>query len=84
MGEERIYWPLTSMIQNDAGQITIVSIEFYHNIDKISDLSQSKALNLVMWRVRVMQATTRLLGYEVVVGSSLMFRKMDPWNVIRK
>ena len=25
----------------------------------------------------------RLLGDEVVVGSSLMFRKMDPWNVIR-
>ena len=26
----------------------------------------------------------RLLGDEVVVGSSLMFRKMDPWNAIRK
>ena len=25
----------------------------------------------------------RLLGDEVVVGPSLMFRKMDPWNVIR-
>ena len=25
----------------------------------------------------------RLLGGEVVVGPSLMFRKMDPWNVIR-
>ena len=25
----------------------------------------------------------RLLGNEVVVGPSLMFRKMDPWNVIR-
>ena len=26
----------------------------------------------------------RLLGDEVIVGSSLMFRKMDAWNVIRK
>ena len=25
-----------------------------------------------------------LLGDEVIVGSSLMFRKMDAWNVIRK
>ena len=24
----------------------------------------------------------RLLGDEVVVGPSLLFRKMDPWNVI--
>ena len=31
---------------------------FYHDVAEISDLSQSEALNLVMWRVRVMQPTT--------------------------
>ena len=27
--------------------------EFYHDVEEISDLSQSKALNLVTWLVRV-------------------------------
>ena len=31
---------------------------FYHDVGEISDLSQSETLNLVMWRVRVMQPTT--------------------------
>ena len=31
---------------------------FYHDVGEISDLSQSEAPNLVMWRVRVMQPTT--------------------------
>ena len=31
---------------------------FYHDVGDISDLSQSEAPNLVMWRVRVMQPTT--------------------------
>ena len=56
---------------------------FYHDVGEISDLSQSEAPNLVMWRVMVMQPRPRLLGDEVVVGPNLMFRKMDPWNVIR-
>ena len=56
---------------------------FYHGVGEISDLSQSEAPNLVMWRVMVMQPRPRLLGDEVVVGPNLMFRKMDPWNVIR-
>ena len=56
---------------------------FYHDVGEISDLSQSEAPNLVMWRVVVMQPRPRLLGDEVVVGPNLMFRKMDPWNVIR-
>ena len=29
-------------------------ILFYHDVGEISDLSQSEALNLLMWRVRVM------------------------------
>ena len=33
---------------------------------------------------RLCNPRPRFLGDEVVVGSSLMFRKMDPWNVIRK
>ena len=57
--------------------------QFYHDVGEISDLSQSEAPNLVMWRVMVMQPRPRLLGDEVVVGPNLMFRKMDPWNVIR-
>ena len=56
---------------------------FYHDVGEISDLSQSEAPNLVMWRVMVMQPRPRLLGDEVVVGPNLMFRKMDPWNDIR-
>ena len=56
---------------------------FYHDVGEISDLSQSEAPNLVMWRVMVMQPRPRLLGDEVVVGPNLMFRKMDPWNVNR-
>ena len=32
---------------------------------------------------RLCNPRPRLLGDEVVVGPSLMFRKMDPWNVIR-
>ena len=56
---------------------------FYHGVGEISDLSQSEAPNLVMWRVMVMQPRPRLLGDEVVVGPNLMFRKRDPWNVIR-
>ena len=51
---------------------------FYHGVGEISDLSQSEAPNLVMWRVMVMQPRPRLLGDEVVVGPNLMFRKMDP------
>ena len=43
---------------------------FCHDVGEISDLIQSEALNLVMWRVRVMQPTTRLLGDKVVVGTS--------------
>ena len=31
---------------------------FYHDVDEISDLSQSETLNLVIWRVRVMEPTT--------------------------
>ena len=31
---------------------------FYHDVGEISDLSQSEALNLVMWRVMVMQPMT--------------------------
>ena len=31
---------------------------FYHDVGEISDLSHSEALNLVMWRVKVMQPTT--------------------------
>ena len=62
-----------------------ISQGLYHDVAEISDLSQSETLNLVMWWVKVMQPTTRLIGEdEVVVGYSLMFRKMDPWNVIRK
>ena len=61
----------------------ITSEWFYHGVGEISDLSQSEAPNLVMWRVMVMQPRPRLLGDEVVVGPNLMFRKMDPWNVIR-
>ena len=60
-----------------------ISKLFYHDVGEISDLSQSEAPNLVMWRVMVMQPRPRLLGDEVVVGPNLMFRKMDPWNVIR-
>ena len=62
--------------------ITLVVL-FHHDVGEISDLSQSEAPNLVMWRVMVMQPRPRLLGDEVVVGPNLMFRKMDPWNVIR-
>ena len=61
----------------------MISSLFYHDVGEISDLSQSEAPNLVMWRVMVMQPRPRLLGDEVVVGPNLMFRKMDPWNVIR-
>ena len=32
---------------------------------------------------RLCNPRPRLLGDEVVVGPSLMFRKMDPWNAIR-
>ena len=32
--------------------------KFYHNIDEISDLSQSETLNLVRWRARIIQPMT--------------------------
>ena len=35
-----------------------VSATFYHDVGEISVLSQSEALNLVMWRVRFMQPMT--------------------------
>ena len=73
LGQRLVWYPITRL-----GDL------FYHDVGEISDHSQSEALNLVMWRVRVMQPTTPSLGNEGVVGSSLMFRKMDLWNIIRK
>ena len=35
-----------------------IKTQFYHDVGEISDLSQSEAPNLVMWRVRVMQPMT--------------------------
>ena len=72
-----------SGVKSAHGSIVWHYIIFYHDVGEISDLSQSEAPNLVMWRVMVMQPRPRLLGDEVVVGPNLMFRKMDPWNVIR-
>ena len=77
---------MTTRVNNSTGSVFIpllFDVIFYHDVGEISDLSQSEAPNLVMWRVMVMQPRPRLLGDEVVVGPNLMFRKMDPWNVIR-
>ena len=50
---------------------------FHHDVDEILDLSQSKALNLVMWRVRVMQPMIPSPWRQGRSCPSLMFRKMD-------
>ena len=52
--------------------LILVNTIFYHDVGEISDLSQSN------------DPRPRRLGDEVVLGPGLMFREMDPLNVITK
>ena len=57
---------------------------FYHDVGEISDLSQSEALNLVMWRVMVMQPMTLSPWRRGRSWLQFNVQENDPWTVIRK
>ena len=53
------------------------------DVGEISDLSQSEAPNLVMWRVRVMQLTTPSPWRRCHSWPQLNVQENGPWNVIK-
>ena len=61
-----------------------INILFYHDVGEISDLSQSEAPNLVMWRVRVMQPTAPPPWTRSHSWFQFNVQEMYAWNVIRK
>ena len=62
LAKSDVPWQIPSGLHDDgvwqSSQQIYVKILFYHDVGESSDLSQSEALNLVMWIVRVMQPMT--------------------------
>ena len=56
---------------------------FYHDVGEFLTSDNQKNRIWSCDESGLCNPRPRLVGDEVVVGPSLMFRKMDPWNVIR-
>ena len=57
--------------------------QFYRDVGKFLTSANQKHRIWSYDESGLCNSPPRLLGDEVIVGPSLMFRKMDPWNVIR-